>query len=191
MDAKGTIHGWVDADTKKQVTKLEFSPYGEVIRKTGDRNVPNFAFQGKYYGEEFKTCDFGFRSLFTDICRWPCTDPIGEAGGINLYGAFAGDPINNYEYLGCAWYNDWNDFKSANKKAWDNFSSAAMLLAFAHPTSRKALVRADATADWVTSDAYKYVIPSIGETVMNEKAGAAFAGTGLGIADFLLSDISV
>ncbi len=34
--------------------------------------------------------------------EWLSRDPLGEAGGINLYGFVNNDPINNYDYLGLA-----------------------------------------------------------------------------------------
>lgn len=32
--------------------------------------------------------------------RFISRDPIGETGGLNLYQAFGGDPINNTDFLG-------------------------------------------------------------------------------------------
>jgi RHS repeat-associated protein len=37
---------------------------------------------------------FGFRYYSPDLCRWISEDPIGEEGGLNLYGFCGNDPVN-------------------------------------------------------------------------------------------------
>lgn len=32
--------------------------------------------------------------------KWLSRDPLGEAGGLNLYGFVGNDPVNNWDYLG-------------------------------------------------------------------------------------------
>ena len=45
---------------------------------------------------------YGYRYYDPVTGRWPSRDPIGEAGGINLYGFGGNDPIWNIDYLGLA-----------------------------------------------------------------------------------------
>lgn len=43
---------------------------------------------------------YGFRFYMPDTGRWLSSDPIGERGGINLYGMVGNDPVNRWDYLG-------------------------------------------------------------------------------------------
>ncbi|MFD2257169.1 RHS repeat-associated core domain-containing protein [Luteolibacter algae] len=37
---------------------------------------------------------------------WLSPDPLGEAGGLNLYGYVGGNPINTWDPLGLCWEDD-------------------------------------------------------------------------------------
>lgn len=43
---------------------------------------------------------YGFRYYDPVTGRWPSRDPIGENGGLNLYGMVGNDPVNRWDYLG-------------------------------------------------------------------------------------------
>jgi RHS repeat-associated protein len=43
---------------------------------------------------------YGYRWFDPATGRWPSRDPIGERGGLNLYGFVGGDGINYWDYLG-------------------------------------------------------------------------------------------
>ena len=43
---------------------------------------------------------YGYRHYDPVTGRWPSRDPIGERGGINLYGMVGNDALNNSDYLG-------------------------------------------------------------------------------------------
>lgn len=45
-------------------------------------------------------CYYGFRYYNPSTGRWLSKDPIGERGGLNLYGMVDNDPLNNWDYLG-------------------------------------------------------------------------------------------
>ena len=51
-------------------------------------------------------------------------DPIGERGGVNLYGMVNNDPVGKWDYLGLEWYNPltWSDSEPAwyNPFSWGN-----------------------------------------------------------------------
>ena len=43
---------------------------------------------------------YGFRYYDSETGRWLSRDPIGENGGLNLYGMVGNDPVNAVDYLG-------------------------------------------------------------------------------------------
>ncbi len=51
---------------------------------------------------------FPFRAYDPSFARFTTHDPIGEAGGINLYGFVANSPINRVDPLGLSWYNPYS-----------------------------------------------------------------------------------
>ena len=44
--------------------------------------------------------------------RWLNRDPIGEAGGVNLYGAVGNNPVNNFDPYGLDWLDDASNFSA-------------------------------------------------------------------------------
>jgi len=44
--------------------------------------------------------DYGYRYYAPNLQRWPNQDPIGERGGLNLYGFVENDPVNKIDPLG-------------------------------------------------------------------------------------------
>ena len=82
-------------------TEYEYSPFGEVIRSSGvyaDANT--FCFSTKYLDVETGFYYYGFRYYDPVTGRWLNRDPLGEAGGLNLYGFVGNDPINSIDLLG-------------------------------------------------------------------------------------------
>ena len=74
------------------VGTYEYTTFGEMLSKTGSY-MPRFTFSSKerdasglYY--------FGWRYYDPVLCRWISPDPLGEAGGLNLYQFCGNDPIN-------------------------------------------------------------------------------------------------
>ncbi len=112
MDAKGTIHGYID-ETGTVVAKFAYDPYGRIVSESfSDNSSSNtqhsafsFKFQSKYYDPETQLYYFGFRHYDPATCRWLNRDPLEESGGLNLYAYCNGDPVNGIDYLGCVWYN--------------------------------------------------------------------------------------
>lgn len=46
--------------------------------------------------------DYGYRYYDPVTGRWPSRDPIGERGGINLYGMVGNDAVGRWDYMGLA-----------------------------------------------------------------------------------------
>jgi RHS repeat-associated protein len=70
----------------------------------------DFGFTGHYYHAPSGLHLALFRAYDADTGRWLNRDPLGEDGGINLYGYVGNSPINYSDALGLVWYNpfSWN-----------------------------------------------------------------------------------
>ena len=55
------------------------------------------------------------------IGRFLSRDPIGEAGGFNLYGYCGNDPVNRYDYLGLDGLDGWDKFNNKIGRELDKF----------------------------------------------------------------------
>jgi len=75
------------------VASYSFDTWG---RRTvlGDADATNVGFAGHHELREAGLVLAPFRSFDPEIGRWLSRDPIGEGGGINLYGYVANNPIN-------------------------------------------------------------------------------------------------
>jgi RHS repeat-associated protein len=59
-----------------------------------------FRFSTKYHDEETGLLYYGYRYYNPQWGRWLSKDPIGERGGVNLYGFVGNNGINRVDYLG-------------------------------------------------------------------------------------------
>lgn len=57
----------------------------------------NFLFHGQFEDAETGWQNYGFRFYMPELGKWPNRDPIGEAGGLNLYGYVGSDPVNFWD----------------------------------------------------------------------------------------------
>ena len=71
-----------------------YSPWGERSKKFGDSEGLDceFGFTGHYYEPNSELHLTWFRGYDAGLGRWLSTDPIGENGGINLYGYVGNSP---------------------------------------------------------------------------------------------------
>ena len=72
--------------------EYEYDPFGKVIAHTG-RDF-DFLFSTKFYDPDIGMYYYGYRYYSPELRRWASPDPIGEAGGLNLYGFCGNDGVN-------------------------------------------------------------------------------------------------
>ncbi|HCN28430.1 MAG TPA: hypothetical protein DIT64_06600 [Verrucomicrobiales bacterium] len=109
-DGHGNVTALIDANGGVAAA-YEYDPFGQLLRAEGasanehlsDADLPGdnpFRYSSKYWDRETGLYDYGHRFYDPSMGRFLNRDPIGEAGGTNLY-AFAGnDPVNRWDYLG-------------------------------------------------------------------------------------------
>jgi len=102
QDGLGNITAVVDNSSGEIVARYDYGPFGEPLRESGDVDACPFRFQTKFFDKESAHYYFGFRYYDPRLGRWLSRDPLGEAGGFNLYAYCGNDPVNGHDYLGMA-----------------------------------------------------------------------------------------
>jgi len=77
---------------------------GSVTASGGSAERQPWRFSGKYLDGEVETRGgvyyYGYRHYVPEVGRWASRDPIGERGGVNLYGMVWNGVVNTIDYLG-------------------------------------------------------------------------------------------
>ena len=79
--------------------RYDYTPYGERSRVSGTYEAPK-GYTGHDYHADGGLILTRYRAYDPLTGRWLSADPLGEAGGMNLYGYVAGDPVNAVDLLG-------------------------------------------------------------------------------------------
>lgn len=94
VDHLGSVRAVVDAQTGQVKQRIDYGPYGQVLRDTNPGFQP-FGFAGGLYDPVTGLVHFGSREYDPRIGRFLKKDGIGFAGGdLNLYGYVSRDPVN-------------------------------------------------------------------------------------------------
>lgn len=94
-DAQGNTAALYDMENASLAGTYEYGPFGEPLRVSGTfAEVNPFRFSTKYEDPETGWLYYGYRYYTPSTGRWASRDPIGEQGGINLYGFVGNDPAN-------------------------------------------------------------------------------------------------
>src|SRR5205085_2312036 len=79
----------------------EYDPFGQLIRATGPYAAINpIRFSSKYFDDEVGLSYYAYRYYSASLGRWINRDPIGEFGGLNLYGFVGNDPVGYVDPFG-------------------------------------------------------------------------------------------
>jgi RHS repeat-associated protein len=81
------------------LARYEYDPYGTRTRVSGAADA-DFGFTGHYLHVPSGLYLTKYRAYAPGLGRWISRDPIGERGGINLYGYVENNPSNDVDLLG-------------------------------------------------------------------------------------------
>jgi RHS repeat-associated protein len=101
----------------------EYDAYGSTARAIGTLSGINpYRFSTKYFDRETNLYYYGYRFYSPELGRWVSRDPIGEDGGVNLYGFVGNDGVNYFDPYGLS---TWDDVKRFSRKTgWYLYGSA-------------------------------------------------------------------
>ena len=91
-DGKGNVTAVLDGQQAK-VAEYGYNSFGRLMAKGGSLEQP-FQFSTKRYDKNSGLVYYGYRFYNPAIERWMNRDPLGEDGGVNLYGFVENDPVN-------------------------------------------------------------------------------------------------
>ncbi len=97
-DHLGSVREMTD-NTGAIRARYDYDPYGRRTKVQGDLEA-EFAFTGHYYHAQTALYLTLYRAYDSDTGRWLNQDPIGEAGGINLFAYVENNPVNEADETG-------------------------------------------------------------------------------------------
>jgi RHS repeat-associated protein len=99
-DANGNITDYVNS-SGSNVAHFEYDGFGKEVDGIGSKeNDMHFRFSSKYLDDKTDMYYYGYRYYSPFFGRWLSRDPIGERGGVNLYGFVGNDGVNKWDKLG-------------------------------------------------------------------------------------------
>jgi RHS repeat-associated protein len=103
-DGGGNVTALVDGHGNL-VARYIYDPYGNLMGSAGGKAEANtYRFSTKDYDPRAGLYYYGFRWYDPNLQRFINRDPIGEAGGINLYQFVRNNPINAVDRNGLDYY---------------------------------------------------------------------------------------
>ena len=102
-DGKGNVTQ-VTTNTGSTAATYRYDAFGNTLQATGTYAQSNkYRFSTKPIDAEISTAPlyyYGYRYYDPTTGRWLSRDPIGENGGVNLYGFVGNDGVNEWDLLG-------------------------------------------------------------------------------------------
>ncbi len=105
-DGNGNVMAVVDGSSGSLSARYEYDPFGQTIRASGIAATLNSArFSSKPIDDETDLAYYGYRYLNPSAGRWLSRDPIGEAGGSDIYPFLNNSGPQHLDLLGLIVYN--------------------------------------------------------------------------------------
>jgi RHS repeat-associated protein len=103
-DGNGNISEYVNQSGTK-AAHFEYDPFGN-LTVDSENNAAQFPYRFSTKPQDLITglYYYGYRWYDPLTGRWPSRDPIGERGGVNLYGFLANSPITIMDVIGASPY---------------------------------------------------------------------------------------
>ena len=102
-DGNGNVSEYID-NSDVQAAHFEYDPFGNLTMLTelssGSAAQFDYRFSTKPQDAVTGLYYYGYRWYDSLDGRWPSRDPIGEKGGLNLYGFVGNDGLTEIDYLG-------------------------------------------------------------------------------------------
>jgi RHS repeat-associated protein len=100
-DGNGNVAGLFAASDGSSTARYEYGPFGEPLRLTGTLAKANpVRWSTKVTDDEGGLVYYGYRYYNPNTGRWVSRDPIGEKGGVSLYGYVNNRSTSRLDYLG-------------------------------------------------------------------------------------------
>ena len=99
-DGLGNVTAVINAADGTTIARYDYGPFGDLLSASGEVDACPFRWQTKWYDAECQHYYFGYRHYDPRMGRWLSRDPLGEAGGFNLYAYCGNDPVNRHDPLG-------------------------------------------------------------------------------------------
>jgi RHS repeat-associated protein len=96
-DHLGSIRDVLD-EKGQALARYDYEPYGKLA--SGPEKKPEFGYAGMHYHAPSGLYLTKYRAYDPQSGRWLSRDPMGEAGGINLYAYVEGNPLSYTDPLG-------------------------------------------------------------------------------------------
>lgn len=116
-DGAGNITTLLDAN-RNMAARYLYDPFGNLVGKWGSKAEANhYRFSSKEVHPNSGLYYYGFRFYEPNLQRWMNRDPLGEAGGLNLYGFVGNSPVGAIDPYGESWFSS-----DISQEEWDRES---------------------------------------------------------------------
>ena len=97
-DGKGNVSAVIDS-TQTVVASYRYDTFGRLTTQSGTLDQP-YRFSTKQYLADVGLNYYGYRFYSPAMGRWLNRDPLGEVGGVNLYGFVLNNAVNIIDIWG-------------------------------------------------------------------------------------------
>ncbi len=101
-DHLGSVRELTTGTSATVLARYDYDPYGVQTQLSGTMTA-DFGFTGLYYHQPTGLILAPYREYSSNLDRWLSRDPLGEDGGINLYGYVGNNPVYWVDPTGLFW----------------------------------------------------------------------------------------